>query len=126
MAILPGLANIFVQGSNITRAFVCFVRNIAGSIAGAVVPRFDGEFLHSAWKVYRQMTQMHKDVEEMEALCQSAVRDGGLRKMFTDQVMLQRKVWSPSGSVCTREGLSKKQKKKKTKKKNKQTDTNQQ
>ena len=30
---------------------------------------------------------MHKDA----ALCQSAVRDGDLRQMFTDQVMLHRK-----------------------------------
>ena len=33
----------------------------------------------------------HKYVEEMEALCQSAVRVGGFRQMFTDQVMLHRK-----------------------------------
>ena len=29
---------------------------------------------------------MHKDAEEMEAICQCAVRDGGLRLMFTDHV----------------------------------------
>ena len=42
--------------------------------------------LHSA---YRQTAQIiFKDAEEKEALCQSVVRDGGLRQMFTDQVML--------------------------------------
>ena len=27
-----------------------------------------------------KLYKLHKDAEEMEALCQSAVRDGGLRK----------------------------------------------
>ena len=38
-----------------------------------------------------QIVQMHKQAEELEALCQSALRNGGLRQMFTDQVMLRRK-----------------------------------
>ena len=33
---------------------------------------------------------MHKDAEEMEALCLSAVWDGGLRQMFTDKEKLHR------------------------------------
>ena len=33
------------------------------------------------------LSKMHKDLEKMEALSQSAVRDGGLRQIFTDQVM---------------------------------------
>ena len=42
---------------------------------------------------------MHKDTEETEALCQSAVRNGGLRQMFTDQVMLHRKALVTSLAV---------------------------
>ena len=42
---------------------------------------------------------MHKDAEEVEALCQSAVMNGGLRQMFTDQVMLHRKVLVSSLAV---------------------------
>ena len=49
---------------------------------------------------------MHKDAEEMEILCKSAVRNGGLRQMFTDQEMLHRMALvSRASSVCIREGL---------------------
>ena len=33
-----------------------------------------------------ELSKMHKDLDEMEALCQSVVRDGDFRKMLTDQV----------------------------------------
>ena len=42
-----------------------------------------------------KLSKMHKDAEEMEALCQPAVRDGGLRQMVADQIMLQERLWSP-------------------------------
>ena len=38
-----------------------------------------------------QTTQIIGDAQEMEALCQSAVRDRDLRQMFIDQVMKIRK-----------------------------------
>ena len=47
----------------------------------------NGECLHSAWKIVKTtqiILMMHKDVEETEDLCQSAVRDGGFRQMFTE------------------------------------------
>ena len=64
-----------------------------------------------AWKVYRQTTQIirnaQKDMEEeVEALCQSAVRDGAFRQMFTDQLMLHMKGGLQSSSVGIREGVS--------------------
>ena len=46
-----------------------------------------------------KLFMMRKDAEEMEALCQSAVRDGGLRQMFTDQIMLHRKALVSSLAV---------------------------
>ena len=41
-----------------------------------------------------ELSKMHKDLDEMEALCRSVVRDGGFRKMLTDQVYTD-SLWSP-------------------------------
>ena len=43
---------------------------------------------------------MHKDVEEMEVLCQSAVRDGGFRQMFTEGNATRKGSGLLSSSVC--------------------------
>ena len=54
----------------------------------------------------KQLTQsiliMHKDVEGMEALCQSAVMDGGKRQMFTEGNATQKGSGLQSCSVCIR------------------------
>ena len=48
---------------------------------------------------------MHKDAEEMEGLCQSAVRDGGFRQMFTEDNTTQIGSDLQSSSVCIRDSL---------------------
>ena len=51
-----------------------------------VVPRLEWRVPCTVLIVKRH--KLFKDAEEKEALCQSVVRDGSLRQMFTDQVML--------------------------------------
>ena len=55
-----------------------FARSAAGSIK-VVLRLGHRKCLHRAWRVYHSSndtnSKMHKDAEEMEALCQSAVRD---------------------------------------------------
>ena len=45
---------------------------------------------------------MHKDAEEMEALCQSIVKDGGFMQFFN---ATQKDSGLQSSSVCIRESL---------------------
>ena len=52
-----------------------------------------------------QNDKLFKDAEEMEALCQSAVRNGGLRQMFAEGNATQKGSGLQSSSVCIRESL---------------------
>ena len=54
--------------------------------------------------VKQHKSKMHKDTEEMEALCQSAVGDGGLGQMFTDQVIIHR-IENSAGREITKEAI---------------------
>ena len=55
--------------------------------------------VHGKYIVKTTNYPMHKDAEEMEVLCQSAVRDGVLKQLFTDQEMLHRKALVSSLAV---------------------------
>ena len=39
----------------------------------------------------RKLSRMYQEAEEMDTLCKSAEKDGGLRQMFTKQVMVHTK-----------------------------------